>query len=130
MKTVRDALTRPPVWVNPGHSVETATLLMKGHDIGALPVVDGTKLVGMIVDRQLLGADLRLSISDLMSRDTAYLSPDTSLSDAAKRMADTGLMRIPIMEEGKLLGVITPVDVMAHVCRSYDPLTAPSWAAG
>ena len=130
MKTVRDVLTRPPVWVNPGHSVETATLLMKGHDIGALPVIDGSQLVGIVIDRQLLGANLHLKVADVMTRDTASLHPDISLSDAAKRMADTGLMRIPVMEDSNLLGVITPAEVMAHVCRSFDPLTELSWADG
>src|SRR5687767_617710 len=130
MKTVRDVLTRPPVWVNPGHSVETATLLMKGHDIGALPVIEGPSLLGMVLDRQLLGANLRLTVAEVMTRDTAFLEPDVTLSDAAKRMADTGLMRIPVMDAGHLLGVISPAEVMSHVCRSYDPLTELSWADG
>ena len=130
MKTVRDVLARPPVWVNPGHTVETATLLMKGHDVGALPVLDGAQLVGMVVDRQLLGVNLRLSVGEVMLKDGAFLPSSATLSDAAKRMADTGLMRIPVREEGRLLGVITPADVMSHVCRSYDPLTELSWSDG
>src|SRR3989442_15213979 len=128
MKTVRDVLTRPAVWVNPGHSVETATLLMKGHDIGALPVIEGSDLIGMVLDRHLLGVSPSLTVADVMIREKALLSPDVTLSDAAKSMADSGMMWIPVMDNGRLLGVITPADVMAHVCRSYDPMTELSWS--
>jgi diguanylate cyclase (GGDEF)-like protein len=71
-----------------------------------------------------------MSVSEVMVRQTESISPETSLSDAAKRMADTGLMLIPVMDEGKLLGIISPAEVMAHVCRSFDPLTELAWSDG
>ena len=57
MKTVSDVLRRSLVWVNPSHRIASVIVLMNGHDLGGLPVVEGGKLVGMVLHKHLLGID-------------------------------------------------------------------------
>jgi CBS domain-containing protein len=57
MKTVREVIRRAPVWLNPDHTIESAVVLMRGHNIGGLPVLDGTDIVGMVLYSHLLGSD-------------------------------------------------------------------------
>ncbi|MGC8666539.1 MAG: CBS domain-containing protein [Chthonomonadales bacterium] len=128
MKTLREVIRRPPVWVNPGHTVETATILLRGHDIEALPVLDGSNLVGMVLYAQLLGADPNRLVGDIMIRDVTAASPDLSLREAANLMASSRLGRLPVMEGGRLLGVVAPSDLLPEVARSFDPLTELPWA--
>src|SRR5262245_55193554 len=66
MKTVREVIRRAPVWVNPDHTIESAIFLMRGHDIGVLPVLDGQKLVGMVLYSHLLGIDPTRRVGDVM----------------------------------------------------------------
>lgn len=128
MKTLREVIRRPPVWVNPGHTVETATILLRGHDLEALPVLDGPSLVGMVLYAQLLGADPTRPVADVMVRDVTAASPDLSVREAANLIASSRVGRLPVMEGGRLLGVVAPRDLLPEVARSFDPLTELPWA--
>ncbi len=108
--------------------METATILLRGHDIGALPVLDGPNLVGMVFYAQLLGAGPSQPVSDVMIREVPFASPDLSVREAANLMASSRVAQLPVMEAGKLLGVVSPGDLLPEVARSFDPLTELPWA--
>lgn len=127
MKTVRELIHRAPVWVNPGHTAETAVVLMRGHSIGALPVMDGANLVGMVLYKHLLGVDLKQTVRDLMMVDVPTISPDRSVKEAAEVMAKSGISRLPVIENSELIGVVTTKDLLPELGRSYDPLTMLPW---
>lgn len=127
MKTVRELIHRAPVWVNPGHTAETAVVLMRGHSIGALPVMDGADLVGMVLYKHLLGVDLKQSVRDLMMVGVPTISPDQSVKEAAEVMAKSGISRLPVVENSELIGVVTTNDLLPELGRSYDPLTLLPW---
>ncbi len=129
-KKVGDVLRRAPVWVNPGHTTETAVVLLQGFHFGGLPVVDGNKLVGMIESDRLLAGDEGRLVSDLMSTDVPTVTPDVDADEAARLMVRARVHRLPVLDSGKLVGVITSTDLLPEITRSFDPLTELPWSDG
>jgi IMP dehydrogenase len=129
MKTLSDILRADPVWVNPTHRVASAIMLMRGHSVNGLPVLDGPKLVGMVLSEHLLGVDLRLPVNEVMDRHVVAVSPALSVREAAELMTRESLVRLPVVgQDGALLGVITNSDLLAELRRSTDPLTELPWS--
>ena len=90
--------------------VAAAKLKMMRCNVGGLPVVDEGKLVGMITHRDVLlagGEALVLKVEDLMSKDLMVAEKDTPIVEVTKIMADKGYQRIPVVDDGNLIGLIT-----------------------
>jgi len=90
--------------------VAAAKLKMMRCNVGGLPVVDEGKLVGIITHRDVLlagGEALGLKVADLMSKDLQVAEKDTPIMEVTKIMADKGYQRIPVVENGNLIGLIT-----------------------
>lgn len=90
--------------------VAAAKLKMMRCNVGGLPVVDEGKLVGMITHRDVLlagGEALVLKVEDLMSKDLMVAEKDTPIIKVTKIMADKGYQRIPVVNDGNLIGLIT-----------------------
>lgn len=90
--------------------VAAAKLKMMRCNVGGLPVVDEDKLVGIITHRDVLlagGEALGLKVADLMSKDLQVAEKDTPIMEVTKIMADKGYQRIPVVENGNLIGLIT-----------------------
>jgi IMP dehydrogenase len=128
MKTVRDVIRRAPVWVSPEHSVESAIILMRGHNIGCLPVVDGSDLIGMVTNQELLGQDLDQRISTVMRSTIPSLPPDISVREAADDMVRLGVSRMAVVDADRLIGIVTDGDLLPEIGRSIDPLTELPWS--
>lgn len=128
MKTVREILRRSPVWVNPEHIVESAIVLMRGHKIGGLPVMDGHRLAGMISYADLIGVDPARQVAEVMSEPAGSVSPDATVRQAAEMMTCTGASRLPVIEGDRLVGVVTDSDLLHEVGRNFDPLTDLPWS--
>lgn len=127
MKSVREVIRRAPVWVNPDHTIESAIVLMRGHNIGGLPVLDGPDIVGMVLYSHLLGSDPQARVKDVMMSGVPTVSPDVSVREAADIMARAAIGRLPVAENGRLMGVITDGDLLPELGRSFDPLTELPW---
>ena len=90
--------------------VAAAKLKMMRCNVGGLPVVDKGKLVGIITHRDILlagGEALGLKVDDLMSKDLMVAEKDTPIMEVTKIMADKGYQRIPVVDNGILIGLIT-----------------------
>lgn len=90
--------------------VAAAKLKMMRCNVGGLPVVDKGKLVGIITHRDVLlagGEALGLKVDDLMSKDLVVAERSTPILDITKIMADKGYQRIPVVDNGILVGLIT-----------------------
>lgn len=95
---------------SPNDLVAAAKLKMMRCNVGGLPVVDDKKLVGIITHRDVLlagGEALGLKVGDLMSKDLYVANKDTPIMEITKVMADKGYQRIPVAENGILVGLIT-----------------------
>ena len=90
--------------------VAAAKLKMMRCNVGGLPVVDKGKLVGIITHRDVLlagGEALGLKVDDLMSKDLMTAERNTPILEITKIMADKGYQRIPVVDNGILIGLIT-----------------------
>lgn len=95
---------------SPNDLVAAAKLKMMRCNVGGLPVVDDKKIVGIITHRDVLlagGEALGLKVNDLMTKDLYVANRDTPIIDITRVMADKGYQRIPVVENGNLVGLIT-----------------------
>jgi len=96
--------------------VEAARKMWK-QQTGSLLVVDGEDLVGIITERDILkavaqGTSLdQATISDVMSKDPTTVGPGTSLREAAKIMAERWIRHLPVVDGGKLVGILSQRDL-------------------
>ena len=120
---VRELMTTEPVTVEPNATLGEVATLMKQEDCGSIPVVEAGRLVGIVTDRDIVirgiaaGSDPRTQrVSAIMSADPVTISPGADLTEAEKVMADRQIRRLPVVENGKLVGII----VTAQVARAGD----------
>ncbi|HJV62529.1 MAG TPA: CBS domain-containing protein [Albitalea sp.] len=115
---VRDVMTGDVCLCNPDRSIRDAARMMADQDIGALPVGEGDRLVGMVTDRDIavravangLGPDTR--IRDVMSQEVLYCFEDEDLEDAAHNMGGVKVRRLPVLNRDKrLVGIIAISDL-------------------
>ena len=119
---VSDIMSGRVVTIDKREPVIAAARLLKRMNLGALPVTDGGKLAGMLTDRDIvlrcvaLGGDARtMTAGDVMTRGVVTATPDVKVDDAAKRMGRGQVRRLPVVENGKLVGMLSLAD-MARKC--------------
>jgi CBS domain-containing protein len=123
MKTVRRLLhTRTgTVWtVLPDAPVSEAVDLMAAKDIGALLVAEGEALVGIITERDVArklanGNAAALRVRDLMTGRVLYVRPEQTVEECMALMTEKHVRHLPVLEDGRLLGMISIRDVVADM---------------
>jgi CBS domain-containing protein len=117
-KSVRDTMTADPLSIGPSASVVEAARLMREEHIGSLPITDDDTLVGMITDRDITtrvvaeAADPKTtSVSDVYSGDLISVEPDKDLEEAVQLMARHQVRRLPVVENGRLVGIVAQADI-------------------
>jgi CBS domain-containing protein len=116
--TVSQAMTASPRAIERTESVVQAARLMASEDVGSLPVVEGDRLVGIVTDRdlvlQVLAKDLdpsKVTISEIASENPVVAKPDEPLDAALQRMAREQVRRLPVVDAGRLVGILAQADV-------------------
>jgi CBS domain-containing protein len=122
-KSVKDAMTTSPATATPSQSLAEAARLMKQQDIGSVPVVDGSRLVGLLTDRDIVvravaegGDPQTVQVGEIASHDVVTVRPDDNLDDALRLMAQYQIRRLAVVEDGQLVGVVAQADV-AHEAK-------------
>ena len=102
----------------PETTVREAAQLMADKDIGALPVLDGGRLLGIVTDRDIAvrvvakGLSSGALVNEAMSRDVHFCRPDDDIEHAADGMARKRIRRLPVVDEGgRLLGIVALGDI-------------------
>jgi CBS domain-containing protein len=116
---VQDVMTGSPRCVTPETPVAEAAQLMESEDVGALPVLDGDELAGMITDRDIViraiakGKDPRgMPVREVLTREVVAVGADEDLSKALELMASNQVRRLPVVDEGnRLVGVVAQADL-------------------
>ena len=99
-------------------TLEAAADRMSWHQVSALPVLEGQRLVGIVTERDLTaalaeGADAEVTpVSDYMTPAPEVLRPDNELADAAHLMLELGIRHLPVVRSGQLIGVLSMRDVL------------------
>jgi CBS domain-containing protein len=117
-KSVRDAMTQDPCSIGASASVVEAARLMREQHIGSLPVTEDERLVGMITDRDITtrvvaesAAPETTSVGDVYSRDLISVESDHGLDEALQLMARHQVRRLPVVENGRLVGMVAQADI-------------------
>ena len=129
---VSEIMTNAAVIDQPDDTLSEAARKMWEQQTGSLLVMDGDDLVGIVTERDVLKAvatgmavdDTR--ISQVMSKDLVTVGPGTSLREAAKVMAERWIRHLPVLDNGKLVGVISQRDlsgVLAGALNEPDVLS-------
>lgn len=126
--TVRDLMTAKPITTGPDTSVIEARQLMVAKRIRHLLVTDGSKLVGIVTDRDIRlnlpspATSLsvwemnyllaRLTVGSVMTKALVTVSPERDCRDAAVLMLDHRIGALPVVDGGQLVGIVTETDLL------------------
>ncbi len=117
MTTVRDVMTHNPITAPiPGTRTDVLKLMVK-HNLTGIPLVrrEGNILAGMVTRWDVLNSPEEEQLVLIMQKDPMVISPDATVEDAARTMTTTKATHLPVIEDGKLVGIITPTDLLYEV---------------
>jgi CBS domain-containing protein len=131
---VRDIMTGSPTSVSPELDLVTVARAMRDEDIGAVLVAEGDHLQGVVTDRDLVirglaagGDPAAAKIGGIASSVTATVGPDDSLDRAAQIMRERAVRRLPVIEDGRPVGIVSIGDLAME--RDSDSALADISAA-
>jgi CBS domain-containing protein len=117
-KNVREAMTPGVRTVSPSQSIAEAAEMMKSEDVGSVPVVEEGRLAGILTDRDIViraVAERRdpqtVKVDEIASRELVTVEPEQDLDEALTLMARHQVRRLPVVEEGRLVGMLAQADV-------------------
>lgn len=135
MKTVREVMVSPVVTATPRDTLADLFTLSQRRQVRHFPVVEHERLVGIVTDRNLREAathpavynlllDLlasldRATVEQIMVREVVTVTANTSLRDAAKLMRERKVGCLPVVEDGRLIGIVTASDLLG-VLAAHD----------
>ncbi|MDR3602769.1 MAG: CBS domain-containing protein [Desulfosporosinus sp.] len=133
---VRDVMTSSVDWVTPDTSVVEVAKLMKKDDVGSIPICQANQLMGIITDRDIVlkvvavGRDSNSTpVKDIMSKDIKSVTTNQDVHEAADLMSKYQIRRLPVVEQGKLLGIVAIGDLAIekiHINEAGDALSGIS----
>ena len=116
---VKDVMHKGVSWVQPDASLNAIAKIMKTEDIGAVPVGENDKLVGMVTDRDIicrgLGNDKnleKLTAKDVMTKGITYCRANEEVDDAIRIMESKQIRRLPVIDKDKrMVGMLSIGDI-------------------
>jgi len=117
---VHEVMTRDPRWVRPDDNILAVAEAMKEEDAGFMPVCDGTRLAGVITDRDIVlrclaeghANALNEPVAHCMSADVLSIGDDAELEEAASLMERHEVRRLAVTRDGALVGVLSHGNVV------------------
>jgi CBS domain-containing protein len=130
MRPVHELLknSEATVWsLTPQDSVFDALKRLADHNVGAMVVMDGTRLVGIFSERDytrkiaLAGRSSKdTPVQDIMTAHVLTVSPQTSTNDCMVLMSQKKIRHLPVMDGGKVLGMISILDIMDDIIKDHE----------
>lgn len=104
--------------ISPEATVIEAAQLMQKHDVGAVPVCEGSNIVGLVTDRDIVVRNIahgkdpnHTPVRDVMTTQVKGISPETNISQAAGIMATQQIRRLPVIQDDRLVGMVSLGDL-------------------
>lgn len=135
-RLVRDWMTPNPISIKKTTKLAEAHKLMSDYKIRRLPIMEGERLIGIITIGDVREAEpsdatslnmweinylLRnLSVEQIMTRDVITVEADVTVRDAASLMMEYKISGLPVMEAGKLVGIITESDIFRMIVETWE----------
>jgi CBS domain-containing protein len=115
---VREIMTKEVAKAAPDTTLEEIAAIMKDEDTGAVPVLDDGELMGLITDRDIVirciadGKDAsEITADEIISEDLETIEPDADVEEALRLMSQKQIRRLPVVEDGTLVGIISLGDI-------------------
>jgi len=117
-KKIREVMTPAPETIQADRPATEAAQKMKEADAGMIPVLSDGSLLGTVTDRDIAlrvvaeGKDPQSTpVGEIASTDVVTVGPDADLDEALRMMAEHQVRRLPVVEDGQLVGVVAQADV-------------------
>jgi CBS domain-containing protein len=115
---VRHVMASEPKTARPDMNAFDAAALMQSFDVGAIPIVDDDGFLGLVTDRDLVLRVLaarrqpqETALGDILTRQPVTVTPDTSVAEARRLMAEHRVRRLPVCKGDELVGIVSLGDV-------------------
>ncbi len=120
---IKDVMTKAPACCTPDTKLDAVARMMLEHDCGEIPVYDGTKLVGVITDRDIAcraftaGTNpLNLRAREVMTKRVYTVTAEEKVNDALELMEKKQVRRLPVVNgAGKVIGIVSQADLAAKL---------------
>lgn len=127
---VKECMCNNVIYTNPGDTLENVAKIMNEYHIGCVPVCEEQgKVVGFVTDRDIIlrsvacGKDCsNTKVSDIMTTQVIKTTPDTELEEVTKTMSQNQIRRLPVIENGKVIGILTLGDIARNAEVSKEEL--------
>ena len=126
MKTVSDIMTPAPIVVEVPGTRNDAINIMVRNKLTGLPVVrasDG-KLMGIVSRRDIFRKFDEDQLSMIMKKGCVTIPSDATIEEAARILSENRFHRLPVVENGRLVGIITPTDILKVIAKSSSKMIA------
>ncbi len=135
---VRDIMSRPPITAKETDSIMAVSKFMVRHDIGCVIIVDkADKPTGIITERDIVQRvaaknilPSAVKVGDIMSKPVVSISPGIRVNEATKRMNSSKIRRLAVIEDGKLVGVLTMKDILEVTPALIDLISEQTRVGG
>lgn len=126
---IKEAMITNPVTIRSNASISEAAKLMADKNIGSLLIFDRDKLLGIVTEKDLVRRVLALGkdpqnfkVGDVMSKPVITTFQDADVLDASELMKKHSIRRLAVMDDGKLVGIITTDDIVRSMKRAVEEL--------
>jgi CBS domain-containing protein len=141
---IRDVMTTDIRSAELNTTIEMLAKIMRDEDVGAVPVLDNGELCGIVTDRDIVVRCIAhgrgtadTTVVDILSSDLQGVSPSHETAEAARIMADLQVRRLPVVENGKLVGMVSIGDLAVksdtdneHIGRTLEQVSEGVKASG
>ncbi|MDP9268387.1 MAG: CBS domain-containing protein [Acidobacteriota bacterium] len=128
---VHEIMTSDPRTATPDTTLLEIATMMKEEDVGVIPIVDDDRVIGVVSDRDIVlrcvadGKDANdCTAEDVMSTGVKTIDPESDVDDAARKMAEARIRRLPVAKNGKLVGMLSLGDIAVNASESEEETTA------
>ena len=129
--SVKDAMTIHPITLDIKKSLKDCAKLMKRHRIGGVLIVDKKKLIGIVTEQDIVRklvakgkGTLDICVTEIMETELITITSDIDIYEAMMLMRDEDVRHLPIVENEKLVGLITSKDVLRIEPQLFDFMVA------
>lgn len=133
MRTI-DSIRRSGVGVRPEQTIGQAAEIMERAGVGSLAVVDGTSILGIVTDRDLVRRALARNltrerrIDTVMSSPVATIEADTDIHEAFARIREQGVRRLAVVRDGHFVGLLSADDLLVELAGDLSALSSTIWS--
>lgn len=124
MKKVKDLMTKDVITINKEKTIVDAAKIIEDKGVGSLIITDNGNIVGVLTERDIITRCIakqcdpaKTRVSEIMSTPVVAIDPEADTIDAAKLMVSKMIRRLPVLEGGKLVGIITTYDLVKNVSK-------------